>query len=321
MRKLFFILAIALIWSCKSDIPLSESPKTLLKVPRFDSNLAYEKVIKQLDFGPRVIGSTTHNSCKEWIVETLKSYNWQVEEQDFIAKVYTGESIPATNVIAKINPNATPRILLAAHYDTRHIAEKDQDKSRYNEPIPGADDGASGVAVLLSLAKVISDNPIEIGIDLVFFDAEDYGNPDADDPESWALGSVYWAKNVSKSYKPKHAILLDMVGAKNARFGFEQYSMAVAPTLVNKVWQLAQDMGYGNYFVKENSGGVHDDHISVINHAGIPMIDIINKTAQGTFGEYHHTHSDNIDIIDKRTMKAVGQVMLAVIYNTQNGKF
>ena len=321
MRIAIIFIVVSFFWSCKSDPVPTVVPKTEIKVPRFDSNLAFAKVQKQLEFGPRVIGTATHDDCKDWIAQTMSEYGWEVEEQDFMADLYTGESLPGTNVIAKLNPNAQPRILLAAHYDTRHIAEKDSDKSRYNDPIPGADDGASGVAVLMSLAKIISEHPIEIGIDIVFFDAEDYGNPDEDDPDSWAIGSVHWAKNVSKNYKPKHAILLDMVGSKNARFGFEQYSMAVAPTLVNKIWKLAQDMGYGNYFVSENSGGVHDDHISVINHAGIPMINIINKTPQGTFGAYHHTHQDDISIIDRRTMKAVGQVMLAVIYNTQNGKF
>ncbi|MBT8219160.1 MAG: M28 family peptidase [Bacteroidia bacterium] len=321
MRITFLLIIVSFLWACKTDPPSTTTSKALVKVPRFDSNLALEKVQRQLDFGPRVIGTATHDDCKDWIAATMKSYGWIVEEQDFSAEVYTGESIPATNVIAKLNPEAQPRLLLAAHYDTRHIAEKDADQSRYNEPIPGADDGASGVAVLMTLAKIISENPIEIGVDMVFFDAEDYGNPNEDDPESWAIGSVHWAKNVSKSYKPKYAILLDMVGSKNARFGYEQYSMAVAPDLMKKVWKLAQDMGYGNYFINENTGGVHDDHISVINHAGIPMIDIINKTPQGTFGAYHHTHQDDINIIDKRTMKAVGQVMLAVIYNTQNGRF
>ena len=320
---LILVSSISFLSGCKTDQPdqVVENVLPTVKVPRFDSQLAYSKIEKQLSFGPRIVGTAESVECANWIAETMTTYGWETEIQKFETTLYTGEVVPAQNVIAKYNPEAPMRILMAAHYDTRHIAEKDSDKSRYNEPIPGADDGASGVAVLMTLGKLIGESPLAIGVDFVFFDAEDYGDPDSDNPNSWALGSVHWAKNVARDYKPRHAILLDMVGAKNARFAFEQYSMAVNSNLMQKIWKLAQDMGYGNYFVSENTGGVHDDHISVINHAGIPMIDIINKTAEGTFAPYHHTHNDDISIIDRRTLKAVGQVMLAVIYNSQNGKF
>jgi len=294
-----------------------------VKVPKFDSSLAYEHVEKQLSFGTRVPGTPTHKATGEWIAQTMKTYGWSVQEEHFTAKVYTGEDIPGTNIIAKYNPSAPTRILLAAHYDTRHIAEKEKDDpARKNDPIMGADDGASGVGVLMSLAKMIGESPLEIGVDIVFFDLEDYGNPDpkSDDGASWALGSAHWAKNVDRKYKPKHAILLDMVGAEGATFPQETYSRRMNKQLVDKVWKLAQDMGYGNYFVNEDRGGVMDDHMSVANYAGIPMINIIHKTNDG-FGHYHHTHKDDIDIIDKRTMKAVGQVITAVVFNTQNGKF
>jgi len=321
MRITFFLLVVVFLGSCKADPkPVVTPPKASIKVPKFNSTLAYEHIEKQLSFGTRVPGSEEHKACKDWISATMQSYGWEVEEQEFTAEVYTGEVIQGTNIIAKYNPQGVPRILLAAHYDTRHMAEKDKDQTKRNQPIMGADDGASGVALLMSLAKTIGESALEIGVDIVFFDLEDYGHPDEDAPESWALGSVHWAKNVSRSYKPKHAILVDMVGAKNATFARETYSYQVNPKLVDKIWKLAQDMGYGNYFVDGDHGGVQDDHISVINHAGIPMIDIIHKTPAGTFGDYHHTHKDDISIIDKRTLKAVGQVITAVVFNTQNGK-
>ena len=321
MRLLFLLLSLTLIVACKPE-PKSVVSKPLprVKVPKFDSNLAYSNIEKQLSFGYRVPGTPEHAATKDWIVSTMREYGWQVEEQIFELEVYTGERKPGTNIIAKYNPDAATRILLAAHYDTRHIAEKDDDPNRKNQPIMGADDGASGVAVLMSMAKTIGESPLAIGVDMVFFDLEDYGDPDNDNPESWAMGSAYWAKNVERSYKPKHAILLDMVGAKNASFPKETYSKRMNPQLVDKLWKLGQDMGYGNYFVSEDRGGVMDDHMSVANYAGIPMINIIHKQYDG-FGDYHHTHNDDIDIIDKRTLKAVGQVVMAVIFNTQNGTF
>ena len=185
----------------------------------------------------------------------------------------------------------------------------------------GADDGASGVGVLMSLAKTIGESALEIGVDIVFFDIEDHGSDTPGQTETWALGSAYWSRNVDNKYKPKHAFLLDMVGARDATFGKDPFSMQQNPILVNKTWKLAQDMGYGNYFLNEDFGGIMDDHIRVNEIAKIPMIDIVHKTRSKEFGHYHHTHKDDIDIIDKRTMKAVGQVMTAVVFNTQNGKF
>jgi len=323
MRYIALFLVVGLIASCKSDPkPTPVKPLSQIKVPKFNSSLAFEHVEKQLSFGTRVPGSSTHKATREWMAETMKSYGWSVEEEHFKATVYTGEELPGTNIIAKYNPSAATRILLGAHYDTRHIAEKEKENpARKNDPIMGADDGASAVGVLMSLAKTIGESALEIGVDIVVFDLEDYGDPNPQGKgESWAIGSAHWAKNVDRKYKPKHAILLDMVGAKDATFPQETYSKRMNPQLVNKVWKLAQDMGYGNYFVNEDRGGVMDDHMSVANHAGIPMIDIIHKTNDG-FGHYHHTHKDDIDIIDKRTMKAVGQVVTAVIFNTQNGKF
>jgi len=313
---------------------IADTPVNAVPVPPFNRDTAFAYVEKQLSFGPRVVGSEGHQACKNWIVSQLQSFGASVIEQDFEAKVYTGEALPATNIIGQFNPESKNRIILAAHWDTRHIADSPLAKERQDEPIPGADDGASGVAVLLEIGRQLGQNPIDMGVDLVFFDAEDYGEDSKDEEQltqaqaearqaSWALGAQHWSRNI---HAPKndfeYGILLDMVGAEGARFPKEGYSMRFARPIVNKVWSLAQKMGYGNYFVNQTEGGVTDDHFFVNTIANIPMIDIIHKPVETEtgFGPHWHTHNDDIDIIDKRTLRAVGQLVLAVVYRENNGQ-
>ena len=291
-------------------------------IPAFNRDSAYNYVVKQLEFGPRVVGSAESKACQAWLVAHLKSSGATVIEQDFPAKVYTGETFDATNIIAQFNPEASKRIVLAAHWDSRHIADSPLSTERQNEAILGADDGASGVAVLLEIARALGANPITMGVDIVLFDAEDYG--DSNDRNSWALGAQHWSRNLHVSpYKPKYGILLDMVGSKGARFTKEQWSMQYARPVVEKVWKLASRMGYGNYFVEAAGNPITDDHYFVNTIAKIPMIDIINNpvNSETGFGAYWHTHNDNIDVIDARTLRAVGQVVLATIYREANGTF
>ena len=337
----FLLLTLALIFGClgcndepeqptvKSEKP---KPKKMRPIPHFDKDSAYAFVKEQVDFGPRVLGSEAHEKAKNAIVARLKSYGWNVEEQKFEADVYTGDKFQATNIIAKINPSESNRIMLSAHWDSRHIADSPLSKVDRDKPILGADDGGSGVGVLLELARQISkDGLTGIGVDLVFFDAEDYGEDGEHETEeeqrkaslTWALGSQYYGKNFSGT-KPKFGILLDMVGARNAQFPKEGYSMQASPYVTNSIWELAGQMGYGNFFQNRQGGGVTDDHVYVMKYAGIPMTDIINlpqNNEGNTFGAYHHTHDDNMTIIDKRTLRAVGQVMLAVIYKEAAGHF
>lgn len=294
-------------------------------MPKFERDSALSYVAQQVAFGPRVPNSEEHRQAKGWLVEQFKKYGAKVMEQDFEAKAYTGDVLNATNIIAQFNPGAQKRILLAAHWDTRPFADSPISEERQDEPILGADDGGSGVAVLLEVARQLQANPIDMGVDIVLFDAEDYGESGGDAPDTYALGSQYWARNphVTGGQKPKYGILLDMVGAKGARFPKEYFSMQFAPQVVNKVWKLGQDMGYGNYFVNQQGGAITDDHYYVNTIARIPMIDIINR-AQGTqtgFGAHWHTHDDDLGIIDKRTLRAVGQVVLAVLYREANGDF
>lgn len=328
----FFLagLLVAGLSGCQSDGSGHSSaeeapPEEKVAVPKFERDSAYLFVERQLAFGPRVPNTEAHRECKEWLVEKFNSYGAKVIEQDFQAEAYTGERLNATNIIAQFNPEATKRIVLAAHWDSRPFADSPINEERKDEPILGADDGGSGVAVLLEVARQLQAHPIDIGVDIVLFDAEDYGESGGERAETYALGSQYWSRNlhVSGKQRPRYGILLDMVGARGARFPREYYSMQFAPQLVRKVWTLAQNMGYGNYFVNDTGGGITDDHYFVNTIAKIPMIDIINRQpgTQTGFGEHWHTHDDDMDIIDPRTLRAVGQVVLAVVYREANGEF
>ena len=336
---LYIFLVVVLMSACttdtkKPDAPVVTNPKSpavkykKVPVPKFDINAAYENIEKQVAFGPRVPNSEGHKACKEWMVAEFKKYGADVIVQDFQAKAYTGTMLNGSNIIAQFNPKSTKRVLLSAHWDTRHIADQDPDDKE--TPILGADDGGSGVGVLLSIAKSLQESPMEMGIDIVLFDAEDHGY-DNDDPldrtdysKTWCLGAQHWSSNLHKpGYKAKFGIHLDMVGSKNARFTLEEISMGYAGNIMRKVWKLAEEMGYGAFFVKEQTRGITDDHLFVNQIAKIPTIDIINRPQDSAtgFGHYWHTHDDNMEVISKKTLRAVGQTVLASIYNANNGTF
>lgn len=327
-RFLIVMLIFALgVFACKNEEKTSEQtePETIqqqrVKIPAFNGDSAYVFVEKQLSFGTRVPGSPGHLATQKWLVEKLRSYGAEVSLQPFKAKIYNGQVWDAANIIARINPDKKQRYIIAAHYDTRYIAEKDPDPAKRNLPIMGADDGGSGVAVILELARIIHENPIDLGIDFVLFDAEDNGNND--DDNSWCLGAQHWSREAVKSkYKAEWGILLDLVGAKGARFPKEYFSQQFAPDLHNKVWDLAIGMGYGDLFENTKRGVVNDDHYHVNTIARIPMIDIINiPNENGSFGHYHHTHLDDIGIIDRNVLRKTGQVVTAVLYRTSDGSF
>lgn len=298
--------------------PRAQGP---VQVPAFDADGAYDAIAKQVSFGPRVMGSEGHETALAWLLEEFKATGANVIEQDFQANLYTGEKHLGTNIIAQFNPDVSDRIMLAAHWDTRHVADSPLSTEREQEPILGADDGGSGVAILLEIARTLQEQEVGIGVDLVLFDAEDYGESGGDS-STYCLGSQYWSNNRPTPYKPRYGILLDMVGAKGAQFYLEGYSMRYARPVVEKVWTLAKQMGRSNYFINQGGGGITDDHFFVNTIAGVPMIDIINLngTDETAFGAHWHTHQDDMDIIDKNTLRAVGQVMLAVIYREDAGQ-
>lgn len=317
---LIFCLGIA----CKEDpkpvtTPKVKKPRAKIPASNMDSVFAY--VDKQLQFGHRIPGTKEHEACKDWLVTKFKDYGATVETQQFKASFFDKVDQQAYNIIASFNPNHQQRVLLAAHWDSRLVAEKDPDNAKKDSPIHGADDGGSGVAALLEIARHINLNPIDLGVDIILFDAEDNGNNE--DSFTWCLGSQYWSKNMhTKNYKPEFGILLDMVGAKGATFPKEGHSQTYAKKYHDKVWNLAQLMGYSDLFLNQKFGGINDDHWHVNRIAKIPMIDIINYDLnRNTFDEYHHTHDDNIDVIDKNVLRTVTQVVLATIYKVSDGSF
>ena len=335
IKKFIFFIALfatfAISTSCeeddsstKGDETLVEEKKAPVKIPRFNRDTAFAFVKRQTEFGPRVPNTEAHRQARAWMVSEFNRLGASVIEQNFDAKAYTGEVYKATNIIAQYNPEHSKRVILAAHWDSRHTADHDPSPENRDEYVMGADDGASGVGVLMEIARLIQENPIDLGIDIILFDVEDNGDGgDNGDPTTWCLGSQHWSRNFHKDdYDAKYGILLDMVGAKGARFMQDQASVYYAPKVVKKVWGLAQSMGYGNFFVPQRTGAITDDHVFVNQIAKIPMIDIINLPKDGSppFVDHWHTIEDTIDKIDPRTLRAVGQVVLATIYKESGGQ-
>ncbi|MFT5998351.1 MAG: glutaminyl-peptide cyclotransferase [Neolewinella sp.] len=337
MRLPHLILAVALLLAgsfvfsgCENDakdpaIPPSTAPATppmpkedQVSVPRFDMDSAYAFVAAQVAFGPRVMNTAAHDAAGEWMVDKLEEFGATVERQKFTATAYDGTPLKSMNIIGRYNPEMEDRILLAAHWDTRHVA----DSPLETDPaavINGADDGASGVGVLLEIARQLGQSAPHIGVDIVLFDAEDYGDSSGKIRDSYALGSQYYSNNL-KGIRPRYGVLLDMVGARDAEFAIEQFSQRFAPQVVRKVWKLAADMGYVRFFPQRAGSPITDDHYYVNTIAKIPMIDIINheQNNQTPFVKHWHTGNDNMDKIDKRTLRAVGQVLTALVYREGN---
>lgn len=318
MKRLIVCLVFfSLLLACKSDTVKTAPAKPRVNIPAFDKEGAFSYVEKQCAFGPRVPGTDAHKQCKDWMMAEFAALGAKVHSQDFTGNLYTGDKMPGSNIIAQFNPEKQRRIFLSAHWDSRRVGENDKDPAMQGKAIDGADDGASGVGVIMQIAKTIQANPIDLGVDIVLFDVEDQGERESQDRESWCLGSQYWAKNLyPENYKPEYGILLDMVGAKNPRFAKDQVSRRYAPKVQEKIWNLAKIMGYSDKFVNELGGNLTDDHYFVNVIAGIPMVDIINqvKDSPHGFGPHWHTHDDNIDVIDKNSLRVVGQVVLATLY-------
>ncbi|MEO6167992.1 MAG: M28 family peptidase [Chitinophagales bacterium] len=325
----FTILVVTLLTSCDSDKPKTHTPEESVKkpvvnvmVPDFNADTTYRFIEKQVAFGPRIPGSVAQGKCAQWIITTLKSFADTVIVQDLKVELYNGKTVPCKNIIGSFNPGVKKRILLCAHWDTRPWS--DQDSVNKKSAFDGADDGGSGVGILLEIARLIKSNKINVGIDIAFFDVEDYGPPSWEEqrgeekPTAYCIGTQQWANHPHiENYRAYYGILLDMAGAKNARFPQEGLSLQYAPSVVKNVWETANSLGYGNYFIYEKTGAITDDHAFVNSLNGTPCIDIINmeKTSPTGFARHWHTQKDNMSIIDKATLKAVGQTLLQVIYS------
>lgn len=308
-----------------SDVQEVEEAEKLNPVgPTFNADSALAFCEAQCDFGPRIMNSEAHEKCGEWIVEKFRQFGCEIETQKADLKGYDGTILKNTNIIAHYNPKATTRILLCAHWDSRPWADNDPDSTNWRKPVMAANDGASGVGVMLEIARLLQAdkklNP-HIGVDFVCFDAEDWGTPQwadvQDQGDSWALGAQYWSENKSADYQPRYGILLDMVGGQGAQFYREGMSMQYASSIVKKVWRAARQTGYGSFFPNSDGGMITDDHIPVNQKAKIPTIDIIPyypDCQQSSFGPTWHTVSDDMAHLDKNTLKAVGQTIIQVLY-------
>lgn len=308
--------------SNKAEVSETEEIEKVQPVgPDFNADSAYIYLQEQCNFGPRTMNSTAHDKCEKWIIQKFEQYGCKVTTQKATLNGYDGTPLRSTNIMASYNPEATTRIMFCAHWDCRPWADNDPDSTNWHKPIIAANDAASGVGVMIELARILKGSGLELGVDFVCFDAEDYGTPqwfEGEDPgDTWALGAQYFANNLPEGYAPRYGILLDMVGGVGAKFYREGMSMQYAPAIVKKVWNAARQVGYGSYFPKADGGMITDDHIPVNQTANIPCIDVIPyypDCAQSSFGPTWHTIADNMDNIDKNTLKAVGQTMVQVLF-------
>ena len=336
MKRLIFSISIALslitlsIAGCSSaaksnqNAAEAESADASMPAADFNADSAYAFVEAQCAFGPRVPGSDAHSRCGDYLVHQLKKYGAIVTEQKAKLKAFDGTTLNMRNIIASYNPNAEKRILLLAHWDCRPWADSDADPANHALPVMGANDGASGVAVMLEIARLLQRaDSIKVGVDFVCFDAEDWGVPqwsEADyNGDSWALGAQYWAERAhSEGYKARFGILLDMVGGVAATFYREAFSQKYASAIVDKVWTSAKVAGYSSFFPDSDGGMITDDHVPVNEKANIPTVDIIPFYAnceQSSFGPTWHTVNDTMENIDRNTLKAVGQTVIQVLFS------
>ena len=331
MKRYWFYLFTFLLLSCASRKQTTEDTSSLQPLgPAFNADSAYAFCEAQCAFGPRVMNSSAHDQCEQWIVSKFQSYGLSVTTQKTTLKGYDGTPLHATNIVASYRPELTERILLCAHWDSRPWADNDPDPANHRTPVLAANDGASGVAVMLEIARLLSlqlkDDSLQmnrIGVDFVCFDAEDWGVPqwsDATDTgDSWALGAQYWAAHPHiEGYKARFGILLDMVGGEGAQFYQEGMSMQYASAVVTKVWRAAQVVGFGSLFPMQKGGYITDDHLPVNTVAHIPCIDIIPyypDCAQSSFGPTWHTVSDDMSHISRNTLQAVGQTIIQVLFS------
>ncbi len=305
---LLFIVSTIVLVSCADDTPEEVIVKDA-DCFTFSSDTAYKFVQKQVSMGPRIPGTATQKECADWLESKLEQYTDEVFIQETEVEV-GGRTLPCINLVGSIAPEKSNRILLLAHWDTRPWADK-EDKSKQ---LDGADDGASGVAVLLEIARQVHNKLSNIGIDILLVDVEDYGNSDTQD--SYCKGSQYWAANPHvPGYKAQYGILLDMVGGKYSKFYQELYSKAYAQSVLNNVWNTAHRLGFGAYFPYTTGMGVTDDHYYINEIAKIPTIDIIGAGDVQDFAPYHHTSEDDMDIISPQTLNVVGQTVLQVLCN------
>ena len=308
LKITFFLICFAVVVVFESACE-SQKPVAPLKVPAFDKHNAFAHLTNQVAFGARVPGSEAHAACLAYLDSTLNEYAESVVQQSFEHTIeQTGETVQLTNLIASFGTSIGQRVLLAAHWDCRPWADSEIDSVKAKQPVPGANDGASGVAVLLEIARILKNDPPPVGVDIIFFDGEDFGIHGRD--ETWAVGAQHFASKKDPRYTPQIGLLLDMIGDKNLKLMKEGYSMHYAPGVVDFVWSYASRLGISE-FVAEETGPITDDHLPLLK-AGIPCINLIDLDYA-----YHHTVEDTPDKCSPESLEKVGKVALAVVYNPQ----
>lgn len=315
------ILILLIIGSCKSDVkdikdPKKKDPPKVVSVT-FDSDSAYKYVAEQVAFGPRVPGTRAHQKTLNYLKAKLAAFCDTAEILNGTLTNRENQVIPIYNVWGRFDIDNPKRIILGAHWDTR--PQSDEDPTINDKPADGANDGASGVGVLLEIARQLKSLKPNYGIDIIFFDRED-GGESGGHPDSWCLGSQQWADfALNNGYNAKHGIVLDMVGAKNATFALEGNSLRFNQQLMLETWKTGQYLGYGSYFLSIPGNTITDDHLYMNRFAGIPTIDIIHYDLKtmNRFPDHWHKQSDNMEVIDKNTLKAVGHTVLHLVTNKQ----
>lgn len=312
------LIALSAFAACKSNPKSDETTIEEVKLvsPDFNADSAYNYVKIQVDFGPRIPSTDAHAKCVAYLESKLKGFGATVFIQSGKTTTYDGKSHTLKNIIGAFGPEKKQRVLITAHYDARPFSDQDPDSTLRNKSFDAANDGGSGVAVILEMARQIQQKQPNVGVDFILWDIEDYGkaNDQTENETTWCLGSQYWQKNPPvPGYKPLWAVNLDMVGGSNAQFTQDEVSRQFAPQVVNKIWNTGIEIGYSAYFVNVPSGNLIDDHFWV-NKAGIPCADIIHYSDAAGFYINWHTQLDNLANIDKNTLKAVGQTVLEVIY-------
>lgn len=324
-RLAFFAACLLLLAGCNNNPKVetkSDSPSivdyTQVVVPVFSADSAFSYVEHQLSFGNRIPGSKGWQQCADWLAMQMRRWCDTVIVQEFKAELWDNSTVPGKNIIASFNPTAEKRILLAAHWDSRAWADHDNNDDLHRNPVPGANDGASGVATLMEMARVMNSMRPSVGVDFIFFDVEDQGAAEWSgvyDQDTWCKGSQYWAQNRHVPYYTAiYGVLFDMVGTQNPRFTKEQISRNFAPGLTNKLWSAASALGYGNIFVNQETDPILDDHYYVNRLAGIPMVDIVQNSGTTSFFEHWHTTTDDLNAVSAESLRTVATVTMKTIY-------
>lgn len=328
MRKSFiFLAAVAALCftGCHRSRPSAETKTAAIDysavaTPAFSADSAYQYVADQVAFGYRTPGTSGQTKCAAYLARQMQRWCDTVIVQDFPATLWNGKEVRGKNIIASIegsDPNGK-RIVMGAHWDSRLWADHDPDEANHRKPIDGANDGASGVGVLMELARIISADRPAVSIDFVFFDLEDQGVPEwaeTYEDDSWCKGSQYWSRHPhTPCYSAVYGILLDMVGTQQPRYTKEQCSRQYAGGVMNKMWDAAAALGYGNIFVNQETDPILDDHYYVNRLTHIPMLDIVQNNKECSFFPHWHTLGDNMEHVDRNSLRITGEVILKTIY-------